>query len=82
MGGCGKVKVEIAWPKLKHTQWLVMDDDANFSPLPVSGSLYRAGSKKNLSGDPQEALFEAIELGKVEAVASLIDNGLVTKFNT
>jgi len=57
------------------------DDNLSFLDSEVSGSLYRAGSKKNLSGDPQEALFEAIELGKVESVASLIDNGLVTKFN-
>lgn len=49
--------------------------------IAVSGGLYRAGSKKNLCGDPSEALFEAIELGKVDTVASLLDSGLVTKFN-
>ena len=47
----------------------------------VSSGLYRAGSK-GLTGDPADALFEAIEQGNLDAVASLIEANLVTKFNT
>ncbi len=57
------------------------ENECSFLCLSVSGGLHRSGSKKNLSGDPQEALFEAIELGKVETVASLLENGIVTKFS-
>ena len=52
-----------------------------FTYCVVVSRLSHSGSRKNLSGNPVEDLFEAIELGNVEAVSSLIEANVDTKFN-
>ena len=47
----------------------------------VMPSIFRNGSKRSLVGDAEDALFEAIEQGDLEAVMSLVEGNFVTKFN-